>query len=33
MKLDCVLTATNLEPLYVDFIPNFIHLWTFKTPT
>jgi len=27
MKLDCVLTATDNNPLYVDFIPIFIKSW------
>ena len=27
MKLDCVLTACNLNPLYCDFIPLFIKTW------
>lgn len=27
MKLDCVLTATNDNPLYLDFIPIFIQTW------
>jgi hypothetical protein len=28
MKLDCVLTACNLNPLYIEFIPLFIQAWT-----
>ena len=27
MKLDCVLTATNDNPLYMDFIPIFVKSW------
>ena len=27
MKLDCVLTSTNNNPLYLDFIPIFIKTW------
>jgi len=27
MKLDCVLTSTNDNPLYIDFIPIFIKTW------
>lgn len=27
MKLDCVLTACNANPLYMDFIPIFIRAW------
>lgn len=27
MKLDCVLTAVNENPLYIDFIPLFIKYW------
>jgi hypothetical protein len=27
MKLDCVLTSCNLNPLYCDFIPMFIKAW------
>ena len=27
MKLDCVLTAVNEKPLYLDFIPYFIKMW------
>jgi hypothetical protein len=27
MKLDCVLTACNANPLYVDFIPLFVQAW------
>ena len=27
MKLDCVLTAVNENPLYIDFIPIFIKTW------
>lgn len=28
MKLDCVLTAVNEKPLYLDFVPIFIKTWT-----
>lgn len=27
MKLDCVLTAVNENPLYLDFIPLFVNTW------
>jgi len=27
MKLDCVLTAVNENPLYLEFIPIFIKTW------
>jgi hypothetical protein len=27
MKLDCVLTACNMNPLYLDFIPMYITAW------
>ena len=27
MKLECVLTAVNLNPLYYEFIPSFIRVW------
>jgi hypothetical protein len=27
MKLDCVLTAVNDNPLYLEFIPIFIKTW------
>ena len=27
MKLDCVLTAVNENPLYIDFVPIFIKTW------
>jgi len=27
MKIDCILTATNLNPLYCEFIPVFINIW------
>jgi hypothetical protein len=27
MKLDCVLTACNANPLYMDFIPLFVRAW------
>lgn len=27
MKLDCVLTACNTNPLYMDFIPIFVRAW------
>lgn len=33
MKLDCVLTACNLNPLYTEFIPIFIKAWTHLYPT
>jgi hypothetical protein len=33
MKLDCVLTATNLNPLYVEFIPYFIRTWKKAAPS
>ena len=33
MKLDCVLTACNTNPLYIDFIPSFIKCWNKLYPT
>ena len=27
MKLDCVLTAVNDDPYYMDFIPIFVNTW------
>ena len=33
MKLDCVLTAVNENPLYVDFIPLFIKTWNKLYPS
>ena len=27
MKLDCILTACNENPLYMEFIPYFIKVW------
>ena len=33
MKLDCVLTACNNNPLYMDFIPIFIKVWNKLYPT
>jgi hypothetical protein len=33
MKLDCVLTAVNDNPLYIDFIPIFIKTWKKLYPT
>ena len=27
MKLDCILTAVNEKPLYLDFVPIFIKIW------
>jgi hypothetical protein len=32
MKLDCILTATNDNPLYSDFIPMFIRMWKTLVP-
>lgn len=32
MKLDCVITATNDNPLYCDFIPIFIRMWKKLAP-
>ena len=32
MKLDCVLTACNDNPLYKDFIPIFIKVWNILYP-
>lgn len=32
MKLSCVLSAVNNDPLYIDFIPNFIKHWSFLFP-
>ena len=33
MKLDCVLTACDMNPLYYDFIPMFIKAWNKLYPT
>jgi len=33
MKLDCVLTATNANEMYIDFIPIFIKTWKKLYPT
>lgn len=33
MKLDCILTATNDNPLYLDFVPLFIKTWKKLYPT
>jgi len=33
MKLDCILTATNNNKLYSDFIPTFIKHWKHLVPT
>ena len=27
MKIDCVLTSCNLDPMYIDFVPIFIQAW------
>ena len=27
MKLDCILTAVNDNPLYIEFIPIFVKTW------
>ena len=32
MKLDCVLTACNNIPMYIDFIPNFVKAWNKLCP-
>lgn len=32
MKLDCILTATDENPLYSDFIPVFIRMWKTIAP-
>lgn len=32
MKIDCVLTASNLNPLYCEFIPTFIKMWNKLVP-
>ena len=32
MKLDCVLTACNNDPMYIDFIPNFVKAWNTLCP-
>ena len=32
MYLDCVLTASDLNPLYLDFIPIFIKSWKILLP-
>lgn len=33
MKLDCVVTAVNENPLYLDFVPLFIKSWNALYPT
>ena len=33
MRLDCVLTATNDDPMYMDFIPIFVDAWKTLYPT
>jgi len=33
MLIDCILTACNLNPLYLDFIPIFIKAWTKLYPS
>jgi hypothetical protein len=33
MKLDCVITSCNLNPLYIDFVPIFIKAWHKVYPT
>jgi hypothetical protein len=33
MKLDCILTATNNNKLYADFIPSFIKHWKHLVPS
>ena len=33
MKLDCVLTAVNNNPIYIDFIPLFIKTWNKLYPS
>ena len=33
MKLDCILTACNNNPIYVDFIPMFIKAWSKLYPS
>ena len=33
MKLDCIVSACNMNPLYCDFIPIFIKAWTILYPT
>jgi len=33
MKLDCVISACNMNPLYSDFIPLFIRAWQALYPT
>lgn len=32
MKLDCILTACNENPLYIDFIPLFVKSWNILYP-
>jgi hypothetical protein len=32
MKIEYVLTAVNVNPLYIDFIPNFVKHWSFLFP-
>ena len=33
MKVDCVLTAVNTNPLYIEFVPYFIKVWRKIMPT
>jgi hypothetical protein len=33
MKLDCILTATDYNKLYADFIPTFIKHWKYLVPS
>lgn len=33
MKLDCVLTACNLNPLYLEFVPIFVRVWKKLLPS
>lgn len=33
MKLDCVLTAVNDKPLYIEFIPYWIKMWKLLCPS
>lgn len=32
MKIDCILTSTNLNPVYCQFIPIFIKMWSKLVP-
>lgn len=32
MKLDCILTSCNINPMYIDFIPIFVKAWTTLYP-